>query len=55
MIYGLKKIKYVVINTGKQPEESTEERVKALIVHETNICKYLQSITKYLRQALVFI
>ena len=28
MIYGLKKTKYIVINTGKEPEETIEERVK---------------------------
>ena len=28
MIYGLKKTKYMVINTGKKPEEVIEERVK---------------------------
>ena len=26
MIYGLKKTKYMVINTGKEPEEVTKER-----------------------------
>ena len=32
MIYKLKKTKYMVINTGKEPEEVTEERVKEGIV-----------------------
>ena len=32
MIYGLKKTKYMVINTGKGPEEVIEERVKKGIV-----------------------
>ena len=34
MIYGSKKTKYMVINTGKEPEEVTEERVKEGIVQE---------------------
>ena len=41
MIYGSKKTKYMVINTGKEPEEVTEERVKEGIVQETDIYKYL--------------
>ena len=41
MIYGLKKTKYMVINTGKEPEEVIEERVKEGIVQETDIYKYL--------------
>ena len=39
MIYGLKKTKYMVINTGKEPEEVIEERVK-----ETDIYKYLEMV-----------
>ena len=31
----------MVINTGKEPEEVTEERVKEGIVQETDINKYL--------------
>ena len=41
MIYGLKKTKYMVINTRKEPEEVIEERAKEGIVKETNIYKYL--------------
>ena len=41
MMYGLKKTKYMVINTGKEPEEVIEERVKEGIVQETDIYKYL--------------
>ena len=41
MIYGLKKTKYMVINTAKEPEEAIEERVKEEIVQETDIYKYL--------------
>ena len=41
MIYGLKKTRYMVINTGKEPEEVIEERVKEGIVQEVNIYKYL--------------
>ena len=41
MIYGLKKTKYMVINTGKDPKEVIEERVKEGVVQETDICKYL--------------
>ena len=41
MIYGFKKTKYVVINTGKKPEEVIEERVKEGIVQEKDVCKYL--------------
>ena len=41
MIYGLKKTKYMVSNTGKKPEEVIEERVKEKIIQETDICKYL--------------
>ena len=40
MIYELKKTKYMVINTGKEPEEIIE-RVKEGIVQETGIYKYL--------------
>ena len=39
MIYELKKTKYMVINTRKEPEEIIE-RVKEGIVQETDICKY---------------
>ena len=41
VIYGLKKTKYMVINTGKEPEEVIEERLKKGIVQETDIYKYL--------------
>ena len=40
-IYGLKKTKYMVINTRKEPEEAIEERVKEEIVQKTNIFKCL--------------
>ena len=46
MIYGLKKTKYMVINTGKEPEEIIEERVKERIVQETDIYKYLGLVMK---------
>ena len=36
MIYGFKKTKYMVINTGKELEEG--------IIQETNILKYLQNV-----------
>ena len=38
MICGLKKTKDMIINTGKEPEEVIEERVKEEIVQKT----YLQ-------------
>ena len=41
MIYGLKKTRYIVINTGKEPEEVIEERVEEGIVQEADICNYL--------------
>ena len=41
MIRQLKKTKYMVINTLKEPEEAIEESVKKRIVQETNIYKYL--------------
>ena len=41
MIYGLKKTRYMVINTGKDPEEVIDERVKEGIVQEVDIYKYL--------------
>ena len=41
MIYGLKKTKYMVINTGKEPEEVIEKRVKEGVVQESDIYKYL--------------
>ena len=41
MICGLKKTKYMVINTGKEPEEVIEERVKEGLFQETDIYKYL--------------
>ena len=41
MICELKKSKYMVINTGKEPEEVTEESVKEGIVEEADIYKYL--------------
>ena len=44
IIYGLKKTKYIVINTGKEPKEVIEERVKEGIVQETVICNYLGMI-----------
>ena len=40
MIYGLKKTKCMVINTGKEPEEVIEERAKEGIAQETDIYKY---------------
>ena len=40
MIYGLKKTKYTVINTGNEPEEVIEERVKEGI----DIYKYLGTV-----------
>ena len=36
MIHGLKKTKYMVINTGMEPEEVIEERVKEGLVQETD-------------------
>ena len=48
MIYELKKTKYMVINTGKEPEEVIEERVKEGIVQETDICKYLAMVSNKL-------
>ena len=45
MVYGLKKTKYMVINTGKEPEEVIEEKVKEGIVQETDIYKYLGLVT----------
>ena len=44
VICGLKKTKYMVINTRKKPEEVIEERVKKGIVQETDIYKYLGMI-----------
>ena len=41
MIYGLKKTKYMVINTGKEPEEAIGEKVKKEIVQESDSYKYL--------------
>ena len=41
MMYGLKKTKYMVINSGKEPEEVIEERVKERKDQETDIYKYL--------------
>ena len=41
MLYGLKKTKYMVINTGKEAEEVIEVRVKEGIVQETDSYKYL--------------
>ena len=41
MIYGLKKTKYMVIKTWKEPKEVIEERVKEGVVQETDIYKYL--------------
>ena len=40
VIHELKKTKYMVINTGEEPEVM-EERVKEGIVQETDIYKYL--------------
>ena len=37
MIYVLKKTKHIVINTGKEPEEVIEERVKEGMVQEADI------------------
>ena len=39
VIYELKKTKYMAINTGKQPEEEIEERVKVGIALETTMYK----------------
>ena len=39
MIYELKKTKYMVSNTKKEPEELVEEKVKEGIVQETDIYK----------------
>ena len=36
MIHGLKKTKYMIINTGKEQEEVIEERVKEGIVQKTD-------------------
>ena len=44
MIYGLKKTKYMIINTRKEPEEVIEERVKEGIVQERDIYKYLRMV-----------
>ena len=41
MLYRLTKAKYMVINTGKELEEVTEEKVKEGIVQEIDIYKYL--------------
>ena len=41
MMYGLKKTKYMVINTRKKPKEVIEERAKEGIVQETDIFKCL--------------
>ena len=49
IIYGLKKTKYMVINTGKEPEEIIE-RVKEGIVQETDIYKYLGMVIKQVRK-----
>ena len=40
MICGLKKTKFMVIDTGKEPEEAIEERVKEGVVPGTYIYKY---------------
>ena len=37
IMYGLKKTEYMIINTGKEPEEVIEERVKEGIVQETDV------------------
>ena len=37
---GLKKTKFMFIDTGKEPEEATEERVKEGVVPGTCIYKY---------------
>ena len=41
MIYRLKETKFMIINTGKEPEEVVEEKVKEGIVQETDLYKYL--------------
>ena len=46
MIYGLKKVEYMIINTGKEPVEAIVERVKEGIVQETDIYKYLEMVIK---------
>ena len=40
----IKETKYMVINTGKEPEEAIVERVKEGIVQETDIYKYLRMV-----------
>ena len=37
MLYGLKKTKYMVINTGKEPKETIQESIMEQIVQETDI------------------
>ena len=44
IMYGLKKTEYMIINTGKEPEEVIEERVKEGIVQETDVYKYLEMV-----------
>ena len=44
MIYRLKRTKYMVIITGKEPEEVTEERVKEEIFQVTDIYKYIGKV-----------
>ena len=46
MIYGLKKVEYMIINTGKEPVEAIVERVKEGIVQEKDIYKYLEMVIK---------
>ena len=41
MMYGLKKTRYMVINSGKEPEEVIEKRVKERKDQETDIYKYV--------------
>ena len=49
MIYGLKKTKYMVINTVIEPQEVIEERVKEGTVQQTDIYKYLGMLINKLR------
>ena len=42
--WGLKKTKYMVINTRKKPEQAMQEKVKEGIIQETDIYKYLGMI-----------
>ena len=39
--FGLKKTNYMVVNTGREPAEKIEERVKAGVVPQTDEYKYV--------------